>query len=118
IGACPCLDRVLALIYGQERMTTACLFLCVLRAHLVELGEEIQALEPQIRAIYADDQGRDVPRYRVELQYEDSGDILDRIAGGHVDLESIPDRTRSIQNIKNAYRVTRTFIKQQFGDDM
>lgn len=118
IVACPGPDGVLELIDGQQRTTTAYIFLCALRDHLAARNEEIQALDPQIRAIYTDDQGRDVPRYRVELQYQDSGDVLEQIAGAEIDLESTPDGARSIRNIKNAYRVTRTFIEQQFGDDV
>jgi Protein of unknown function DUF262/Protein of unknown function (DUF1524) len=117
IVVCPGRDGVLELIDGQQRTTTAFLFLCALRDYLAAAGEIIQAIDPQIRAVYTDDQGRDVPRYRLVLQYADSGDILDRIAAGSIDLESIPDRTRSIENVKNAYRVIRTFLAQQFSDD-
>ncbi len=117
IVVCPGRDGVLELIDGQQRTTTAYLFLCALRDHLAGLQQTIQAIDPQLRAVYTDDQGRDVPRYRLALQYADSGDILERVAAGGIDLESIPDRTRSVENIKNAYRVIRTFLAQQFAED-
>jgi uncharacterized protein with ParB-like and HNH nuclease domain len=117
IVVCPGRDGVLELIDGQQRTTTAFLFLCALRDHLASTGQAIQAIDSQIRAIYTDDQGRDVPRHRLVLQYPDSGGILDQIAAATIDLESVPDRTRSIENIKNAYRVIRTFLAQGFAGD-
>jgi hypothetical protein len=117
IVVCPGPDGVLELIDGQQRTTTFFLFLCALRDHLASSDQAIQAIDAQIRAIYTDDQGRDVPRYRLVLQYPDSGGILDRIAAATIDLESVPDRTRSIENIKNAYRVIRTFLAQEFAGD-
>jgi hypothetical protein len=117
IVVCPGKEGVFELIDGQQRTTTAFLFLCALRDHLATLGETIQAIDSQISAIDTDDQGRDVPRYRLSLQYPDSGDILERIAAGKADLESVPDRTRSIENIKNAYGTIRAFFQREFGED-
>lgn len=108
---------VLELIDGQQRMTTLFLTLCAIRDRIKELGEQPPgALEPQIAATSTDPAGRDHFRYRLDLQYEDSGDIIVRIAQGTVD-EAEEKSTRSIANIRNAYKVTLDFLKGEFGDD-
>ena len=108
---------VLELIDGQQRMTTLFLTLCAIRDRIKELGEQPPgALEPQIAATSTDPSGRDHFRYRLDLQYEDSGDIIVRIAQGTLD-EAEEKSTRSIANIRNAYRVTLDFLKGEFGDD-
>ncbi len=54
-------------------------------------------------------------RYRLDLQYEDSGDVLERIA--KEETEQATGATRSIANILNAYRVVASFLRREFGDD-
>src|SRR5690606_25727195 len=70
----------------------------------------------QIAATSVDATGRDHFRYRLDLQYEDSGDILVRIAKGTLDGAGSAS-TRSIANIRNAYTVALDFLKREFGDD-
>lgn len=117
IVVCPAEDGVLELIDGQQRMTTLFLVLCAIRDRITHLGEEPPgALGSQIAATSTDEAGCDHFRYRLDLQYEDSGDILKHIA------EVSPDApeahlTRSIANIRNAYHVTLAFLKQEFADD-
>jgi len=110
-------DGVLELIDGQQRMTTLFITLCALRDRIKELGENPPgALGPQIAATSTDAAGRDHFRYRLDLQYEDSGDILVRIADGTID-EADALSTRSISNIRNAYQVTLDFLERDFQDD-
>lgn len=74
-------DAVYQLIDGQQRMTTSYLVLCAIRDYMKGIqGGEIQALTPQIAATSVDRKGRDVFRYRVALQYEDSCGVLGTIA--------------------------------------
>lgn len=116
IVVCPGSDNVLELIDGQQRMTTLFLTLCALRDRIKELGEVPPgALGPQIAATSTDAAGNDHFRYRLDLQYEDSGDVLVRIAEGTLDGASA--RTRSIANIQNAYQVAIAFLKREFGED-
>ena len=111
-------DQVFELIDGQQRMTTTYLFLCLLRDYLKSKGAlPIQSLAPQIEASDIDPEGNDIFRYRVELQYEDSGDILKAIAQGITDLDAYP-KTRSIENIKNACQLINSFFQREFGDDI
>jgi len=119
IVVCPRPDGVFELIDGQQRMTTAYLFLCAVRDHLEEQGEApIDQLGHLIAASDIDAEGNDIYRYRVDLQYEDSGDILETVARGSASLEQHTDATRSIANMKNAYGVIRVFLQREFGDDV
>ena len=118
IVVCPGSHGVLELIDGQQRMTTLFLILCAIRDHIKELKEEPPgALDSQIAATSTDAAGQDHFRYRLELQYEDSGDILVRAAKGTLDGDDVT-QTRSIDNIRNAYKVTLNFLRQEFGDDV
>lgn len=117
IVVCPSFDGVLELIDGQQRMTTLFITLCALRDRIKELGEDPPgALNPQIAATSTDASGHDHFRYRLDLQYEDSGDILVRIADGSID-EAEGSSTLSISNIRNAYRVALNFLTGEFRDD-
>lgn len=116
IVVCPGADGVFDLIDGQQRMTTLFVTLCSIRDRLRQLGHEPSgALGPQIAATYADAAGIDQFRYRLELQYEDSGDVLVRIAKGEAD--QVSGSTRSIANILNAYQTAQAFFRREFGDD-
>jgi len=124
IVVCPRPDDVFELIDGQQRMTTAYIFLCAVRDHLKKIVPKsaIETLKKQIAATDVDNEGQDVFRYRVSLQYEDSGKILEVLAkesetGDREDIESISQTTRSIQNIVNAYNMIRSFIRNEFGED-
>ncbi|HEU0067644.1 MAG TPA: DUF262 domain-containing protein [Nitrospiraceae bacterium] len=115
IVVCPGKDGVFELIDGQQRMTTLFLTLCAIRDRFEALGEKPPgALAPQIATTSVDALGRDVFRYRLDLQYEDSGGVLIGIA----DKSENPAggrQTRSIENILNAYATVTAFLTLQFG---
>jgi hypothetical protein len=74
IVVCKDTNDVFELIDGQQRTTTAYLTLCALRDTLIELSQEIpEELKGQIASSTVDWQGESVARFRLELQYEDSG---------------------------------------------
>ena len=110
-------DAVYQLIDGQQRMTTSYLVLCAIRDYMKQIqGGEIQALTPQIAATSVDRKGRDVFRYRVALQYEDSCGVLETIAKA----ETAPNgknSTRSVRNILNAYEVIKGYLEEQCKDE-
>lgn len=117
IVVCPGKDGVFDLIDGQQRMTTLFLTLCAIRDRFEALGDKAPgALSPQIATTSSDARGRDVFRYRLDLQYEDSGDVLIKIAEKDKDLATIT-RTRSIGNILDAYGSVMAFLTQQFGEN-
>jgi hypothetical protein len=115
IVICPGKAGVLDLIDGQQRMTTLYLTLCAIRDHLQEIGDRPPgALGPQVEAVATDESGRDHSRYRFDLQYEDSGDVLVEIARGESRWRP-EQETRSIRNILNAYASIREYLKNEFG---
>ncbi len=116
VVVCPGAQGVLDLIDGQQRMTTLFLVLCAIRDHFKELGRTPPgALGPQIAATSTDASGRDRFRYRLVLQYEDSGDVLKHIAEERFDEQERD--TRSIENILNAYEAIAAFLRREFAED-
>lgn len=115
IVVCPGQNGVLDLIDGQQRMTTLYVTLCAIRDRLRELGDDgSKVLGSQLSDAAVDASGRETQRYRLDLQYEDSGDALVRIAeGGEIESKL----TRSMANIRNALHVVSRFLAAEFGDD-
>lgn len=104
------------LIDGQQRMTTIFLFLCAIRDALLALGEApSKSLEAMICDTRTGDDGNDVQDYRLLLQYEDSRDVLVRIAQGGP-IAANRDDTRSMACIIEAYETLRNFLVGQFGE--
>lgn len=116
IVVCPGRDGVLDLIDGQQRMTTLYITLCALRDRLAELGAPPSSvLNAQIADAAVDVSGEERRRYRLDLQYEDSGDALTRLADGNViDKAS----TQSMRNMHNAHHVVTRFLVSEFGSDV
>ena len=116
IVVCPRDDGVFDLIDGQQRMTTLFLILCAIRDRITEWNAKPSgALDSQIAAEAVDVSGRSKFRYRLDLQYEDSEDIILCIAEGKNNrTQSV--KTRSVTNIQNAYDVALQFFKREFKD--
>ena len=74
IVVCPGQNGVFDLIDGQQRMTTLFVILCAIRDRIAVLGDKPSgALEKMIADSSPDLRGQDVFRYRLDLQYADSG---------------------------------------------
>lgn len=116
IVVCEGRDGTLDLIDGQQRMTTLFLVLCAIRDELRSLGQQPPAaLDGQIHSVSTDVSGNDRFRYRMDLQYQDSGDVLKDIATGQIESIASKD-TRSVENLRNAYEVSRGFLRRELGD--
>ncbi len=99
-------------IDGQQRITTSYLLLCAIKFYLKTFNQDIDKLNNQISATDIDEDGNNIFRYRVTLQYEDSRGILEKIAQQQ-DLSEIIE-TSSTQNIKNAYLKLISLLKEEF----
>lgn len=115
IVVCPGADGLLDLIDGQQRMTTLYVVLCAIRDRLQALDDAgLTVLSSQIADAAVNASGEETRRYRLDLQYADSGNALVSIAEG----ESIQDAaTQSIQNISNAHLAVMKFLVDEFGHD-
>ncbi|MFZ5899573.1 MAG: DUF262 domain-containing protein [Bacillota bacterium] len=112
IVACKGEDGTFQLIDGQQRMTTLYLILCVIRDMLKESSASpSKVLDSQIADAAIDPRTfREVERFRVTLQYEDSQGVLDKIASGNTPISKIPETTQSVRNVLAAYRAIRDFL--------
>lgn len=119
IVACKDVDATYQLIDGQQRMTTLYLILCVLRDIFKETSaERSKVLESQIVDAATDPRDfREVERYRVTLQYEDSAGVLEEVARGETPPADIPETTGSVKNILAAYRDIREFLTTNLDPD-
>lgn len=116
IVVCPNREGVLELIDGQQRMTTVYIILCAIRDRLAALGAPPSAvLNAQIADAAVDVSGLEKRRYRLVLQYEDSGDALVRLADGG-DLGEA--KTKSMENISAAHGVVTSFLVAECGEDV
>ncbi|WP_320195554.1 DUF262 domain-containing protein [Agrobacterium rosae] len=117
IVVCKDKNDVFELVDGQQRTTTTYITLCALRDVLVEREQEVpEELKSQIASSTINWEGESVARFRLELQYEDSGGILVEYGQGQ-GKDADKERTRSIRNIGNAYRTVREFISTTLAND-
>lgn len=115
IVVCPGRAGVLDLIDGQQRMTTLYITLCAIRDRLADLGAPPSSvLNSQIADAAVDASGDECRRYRLDLQYEDSGDALTRIADGKPIDKPF---SQSMRNMQNAHHVVTRFLDSEFGRD-
>lgn len=117
IVVCPTTGDEFDLIDGQQRTTTAFITLCAIRDRLAALGADVpEMLTNQIASGSIDFTGKVNRRMRLQLQYEDAGDILALYGSGQVPTV-VPDQTRSIRNIGSAYETVKEFLVTSFRDD-
>ncbi|MDZ4866051.1 MAG: DUF262 domain-containing protein [Alphaproteobacteria bacterium] len=117
IVVCRANDEVFDLIDGQQRTTTAYITLCAIRDALQEFQTAVpDELPGQIAASSTDWRGNTKHRLRLDLQYEDAGDILELYATGNA-ARAPQDGTRSIRNLHNAYSTVREFLRTTLGGD-
>lgn len=106
------------LIDGQQRMTTIFLVVCGIRDRLIDLKQEpSQSLQNFIRAVSLSGAGEDISRFRLALQYEDSGGVLETIAERRTPIDQINRSTSSIRHILDAYVAVNGFLSSSFGTD-
>ena len=100
------------LIDGQQRMTTIYLILCGIRDLLIEMNESPNdTLKAQLSSAATDDDGEEIFRHRLVLQYEDSKGILEQIVKRPGQLDNISERTISVERIRTAYQDIKEFLR-------
>ena len=105
-------DGTFQLIDGQQRMTTIYLVLCGIRDLLIEMNEAPNdTLKAQIASAATDDDGEEIFRHRLVLQYEDSKGILEQIVKKPGQLDDISDKTTSVERIRTAYQDIKEFLR-------
>ena len=94
-------------IDGQQRITTAYILLCAIRDYLASISsrESIEKLNSQIASTDIDEDGNDVFRYRVKLQYEDSRGVLEKSANKE---EQISERNLDVSIQVEGLTIGRT----------
>jgi len=117
IVVCPRADGTLELIDGQQRMTTLFTIVCAIRDRLAALNQPpSEAHRALIAATDVDVRGETKYRYRLDLQYKDSGDVLVQIAE-RKPIAITSQSTRSVVNICGAYSTALSFLVQTYGED-
>jgi hypothetical protein len=119
IVVCPRGVSLHEVIDGQQRLTTCYLINCVVRDIVEAKGDTpSSALERMIADTELGDDGQDMYRYRLQLQYADARNSLAKIADSHGQgLESIQRTTDSIKHILEAYDTIHTYLNEKFGGD-
>ncbi len=113
-------NNLYEVIDGQQRITTIFLFLCAIKDHCITLDPtiyqgHINLISGQLSSNDIDSKGDLVTRYRIQLQYEDSCDVLETIAKNKslIKIKS----TISSKNLKAAYDKLKELINDEFTDD-
>ena len=115
IVVCPRVDGAFDLIDGQQRTTTLFVILCAIRDHLTALGDTgTESIKKLIADTITDISGNDSFRGRLDPQYEDAGDVFEKLVAGTIPAAT---GTRSMKNVATAYKTARRFLTEEFGAD-
>ena len=115
IVVCPRPDGAFDLIDGQQRTTTLFVILCAIRDHLTAIGDAgTESIKKLIADTITDLSGNDSFRARLDPQYEDAGDVFEKLVAGTAPAAA---GTRSMKNVATAYKTARGFLSEEFGTD-
>jgi uncharacterized protein with ParB-like and HNH nuclease domain len=107
-------DSLYELIDGQQRTTTVFLFICAFKSIYKDKNIDIDALERMIKDKIVDASGDSVDRYKLELQYSDSSNILAKITNNNEKPENL---IGSAERLYSAYDAIIFFLREQFKDN-
>lgn len=115
IVVCPRADGAFDLIDGQQRTTTLFVILCAIRDHLISIGDgAAESIKKLIADTIIDINGNDTFRARLDPQYEDAGDVFEKLVAG---VRPAQSGTKSMKNVATAYDTVRRFLAEEFGSD-
>lgn len=108
-------DRVCEIIDGQQRLTTLFITLCAFKNKFAALNdhEKAKTISEVLFSIDIDSYGENVGKRRLELQYENSENILGTVMDG--DLSSA-EFTGSSENITKAYMSALRFMEEKLKE--
>ena len=102
------------LIDGQQRTTTLFLTLCAFRNIYLKQGLPVGIIEQHLFNSTYDDQGNEVQKYHLELQYQDSTGILDAIFH-NANITTF--KSKSAERLYGAYKCICQFIENNTEND-
>jgi len=108
-------DALFELIDGQQRTTTIFLIVCAFKKVYKELGIDTDTIERMIKDKTVNSLGDSVDRYKLELQYKDSSNILVKIADN---VDRPLNLVGSAERLFNAYETVVTFLKERFKGEL
>lgn len=103
------------LIDGQQRTTTLFLALCAFKSVFSQFGLDHCTIDQCIANTTLDDDGNEVHKYHLLLQYEDASLILEQIANDAIPAEDT--LTKSGKLLVSAYLRLRDFIASYCKND-
>ena len=108
----------LAVVDGQQRLTTLYLLFCALRDRLREFDPttSVPTLDQAIASADITPSGDTTMRHRLELRYKASNKVLHTIGEGKVDSLEL-DKIAPGRALLDAYRFCRDFLFEKFGED-
>ncbi|RXJ51082.1 DUF262 domain-containing protein [Gelidibacter gilvus] len=102
------------LIDGQQRTTTLFLIICALKSVYKEWNLDTDTLDRMIKDKTVNALGDSIDKYKLELQYKDSSNILNVISS----LSDRPENLKgSAERLFNAYENIIAFLNQNFRED-
>ena len=102
------------LIDGQQRTTTLFLIICALKYVYKEWNLDTDTLDRMIKDKTVNALGDSIDKYKLELQYKDSSNILNVISS----LSDRPENLKgSAERLFNAYENIIAFLNQNFRKD-
>jgi hypothetical protein len=112
--------KIFELVDGQQRVTTIYVILSAIQDFRATLGEPSEILKGCLVS-FAKVKGKEVPLHRVQLQYEDSQDVVKKLVDGRLKypIDKIEESasTRSARNLVKAYHQAAFFLAETLGGD-
>ena len=107
-------SNVSELIDGQQRTTTLFLMLCAFRNIYKERGLSTKVMDSLICESTLNDNGDEITKYHLELQYEESSRILEIVANN---TQRPAEMSASARRLEEAYQGIYRYINDNTLDD-
>lgn len=113
IVVCERSDRRYEVIDGQQRLTT--LFVCIAAfKKLLESSQDVSDVKGMLYSMVRDSSGKQQYNYRIELQYEETAEVIKKITEDNVSQEWLSTSSR---RIVEAYNFAKDYLKKNLIND-